>query len=161
MGRTSRSEKGVPVSNNDIISISGGDGFYSDSEPEEQTLVYGESQYGNIVRFDMENQIRKRIKPRRPEEDEEYRFNWNTPFFVSNHNPHELYIGSQMVLKSADRGNNWEEISRDLSDWYDLDTVLIIGEKPSRKPYFTITALAESPLKKACYTPAQIMANSM
>ncbi len=147
-GGPSRSANGRPVSNSDIINVSGGDGFYSANEPEEQEIVYGESQYGNIVRLDRRTGERTRIRPRPESKDEEYRFNWNTPFFVSRHSPHSLYIGAQKILKSTNRGKSWKEVSPDLSKNLKLDTILVIGQKPVLKPYCTITTLAESPLRK-------------
>lgn len=147
-GSPSRSISGKPVSNKDIISISGGDGFYSASDPDNPNIVYGESQFGFLVRFDQEKEERKRIRPKSPEPDAKYRFNWNTPFFISQHKPYGLYIGANKVLKTSDGGENWKEISHDLSSYTELDTVLVIGQKPTLKPYFTITALSESPIKK-------------
>jgi len=147
-GGSSRSTDGEQLTNDDVISISGGDGFYSDSEPEDPSVVYGESQYGNIVKFNLDSGKRERIKPGRDNDEADYRFNWNTPFFISSHKPHALYAGAQKVLKSANRGKEWQEISPDLSTDSTLDTLLVIGLKPTLKPYCTITALAESELKK-------------
>ncbi|MFO7755706.1 MAG: hypothetical protein R6V34_06970 [Bacteroidales bacterium] len=144
----SRSPDGEPVTEDDIISINGGDGFYSDTEPEDPSIVYGESQFGNIVRYNHDTGERERIKPGRDDDDHDYRFNWNTPFFVSSHKPHSLYIGAERVLKTDNRGEEWYEISGDLSTGRRLDTLLVIGQKPVLKPYRTITALAESELKK-------------
>lgn len=144
----SRSADGQPVTEDDIISITGGDGFYSDTEPEDPSVVYGESQYGNIVRYNHDTGERVRIKPGRNDDDTDYRFNWNAPFFVSSHKPHSLYIGAERVLKTDNRGDEWYEISDDLSTGRRLDTLLVIGQKPVLKAYRTITALAESELKK-------------
>ena len=146
-GGPSRSENGTPVSNGDIVHVSGGDGFYSAADPENYNIVFSESQYGFIGRFDHVSKKRKLVRPRADAENP-YRFNWNTPFFISGHNPYELYIGSQKVLMSADDGDSWEEISKDLTGYYKLDSLTVIGEKPVIKPYFSITALAESPLVK-------------
>ena len=145
-GGPSRSEDGTPVVNSDIVSVSGGDGFYSAADPENPMTVFGESQYGWIVRFDHETGERKRVRPQ-AEGDGEYRFNWNTPFFISVHPPHKLYIGAQKVLVSEDRGDSWTEISQDLTLDQELDTMLVLGRKPTLKPYNTITALTESPLR--------------
>ena len=147
-GGPSRSVSGLPVSNSDIKSISGGDGFYSASEPLDPETVYGESQYGGLVRFDHVTGKRTRIKPSPGEGEEEYRFNWNTPFFISVHKPNMLYIGGNKLFRSADRGETWETISPDLSRNLELDTIMVIGQKPVLKPYCSITALSESPIRK-------------
>jgi photosystem II stability/assembly factor-like uncharacterized protein len=44
-----------------------------------------------------------------------YRANWNGPVTVSPHDPEVIYYGSQYLMKSTDRGTNWEVISSDLT----------------------------------------------
>ncbi|MEP1152613.1 MAG: glycosyl hydrolase [Balneola sp.] len=44
-----------------------------------------------------------------------YRANWNGPVLVSPHNPSVIYYGSQFMMKSTDRGVNWEVMSEDLT----------------------------------------------
>ena len=43
------------------------------------------------------------------------RFNWNTPFFISPHNPAVIYFAGNRVLKSVKRGDDFNLISPDLS----------------------------------------------
>ena len=43
------------------------------------------------------------------------RWNWNTPFFISPHNPQTLYFGANRVLKSTKRGDDMFFISPDLT----------------------------------------------
>ena len=47
--------------------------------------------------------------------DLELRWNWNTPFFISPHNPQVLYFGANRVLKSTKRGDDMYLISPDLT----------------------------------------------
>ena len=147
-GFPSRSLTGTPVAGDDLLSINGGDGFCSAAVPGNPEIVFAESQYGNIVRFNYADSTRKRVKPSAEEGAEALRFNWNTPFFVSAHKPYNLYIGSQFIHRSSDQGESWEVISDDLSRDYDLDSTLVLGQKPLLKPYSSMTALAESPLAK-------------
>jgi photosystem II stability/assembly factor-like uncharacterized protein len=147
-GFPSRSVTGNPVGGSDVLSINGGDGFYSAAVPGNPETVFAESQYGYIVRYSYADSTRKRVKPAAEEGEEELRFNWNTPFFVSVHPPYNLYIGSQFVHRSDDLGESWSVISDDLSRNYDLDSTLVLGQKPLLKPYNSMTALVESPLKK-------------
>ncbi len=147
-GAPSKSYNNQRISNSDYISITGGDGFYSASEPLDASVVYGESQYGYIVRFDIQAEERKMIRPRPESEEEEYRFTWNTPFFVSRHKPHALYIGGNKLFKSTNRGEKWEVISEDLTRGPKPDTIAIMGIKPVKKPYAALTVLCESPLRK-------------
>jgi photosystem II stability/assembly factor-like uncharacterized protein len=52
------------------------------------------------------------------------RYNWNTPFLLSPHNPDVFYMGGSRVLKSTRRGDNLQPISQDLSkkQWGKVDT---------------------------------------
>ncbi len=100
--------------------------------------VYAASQFGAITRLNLKNEALSRsIRPRALSVQPAYRFNWLTPFFVSRHNPYTIYLGGNKVMKSVDRGDNWIEISPDLTDRSHID---------GNVPYACITALAESPL---------------
>jgi photosystem II stability/assembly factor-like uncharacterized protein len=115
--------------------IWGGDGAFVDLDRENPDIVFVESQFGMIYRLDFKNKIMKSIQPQ-PEKDRiPYRFNWLSPFMISNHQPATLYMGSNHLLKSIDRGDSWSEISPDLSNRKD-----ILGNMP----YATITAVDES-----------------
>ncbi|MDH3495167.1 MAG: hypothetical protein OER21_00175 [Gemmatimonadota bacterium] len=80
------------------------------------------------------------------------RWNWNTPFLISHHNPNVFYAGANKVLKSAKRGDDLHPISPDLTT---RDTMRIRistsatgGITPDitgAETHSTITALAESP----------------
>lgn len=82
------------------------------------------------------------------------RFNWETPYLISPHSPTTLYIGSNRVLKSTQRGDHLIPISPDLST---RDTVRIkistqttggiTPDATGAETYGTITTLAESPLR--------------
>ena len=80
---------------------------------------------------------RKNIQPQPTKKKIPYRFNWLSPFVISKFHPSVLYMGSNYVLKSYDRGDTWFEISQDLSCKKD-----ILGNVP----YATITSIDESPL---------------
>lgn len=147
-GAPSKSYSNKLIRNSDYVFVVGGDGFYSASEPLDANVVYGEAQYGYIVRYDISTDERKQIRPKPEAEEEEYRFTWNTPFFISRHNPHALYIGGNKLFRSKDRGENWEVISDDLTRGPKPDTITIMGVKPVRKPYAALTVLCESPLRK-------------
>jgi photosystem II stability/assembly factor-like uncharacterized protein len=130
-----------------IINISWGDGFWSATDPHDPAIVYGESQYGGISRYEFRTGKSFGIQPRSPDKKNFYRFNWNAPFFISTHPPHAIYLGGNKLLRSDNRGEDWAEVSPDLSRNEDLKSRTIMGMKPVLKPYASITALAESPLK--------------
>ena len=82
------------------------------------------------------------------------RFNWETPFFLSPHNPSVFYAGGNHVFKSTQRGDNLFSISPDLSkqDMKKIDVSMrttggITVDATGAETYGTIVALAESYVK--------------
>jgi photosystem II stability/assembly factor-like uncharacterized protein len=86
---------------------------------------------------------------------EGYEFNWNSPIVVSSHDPSTVYLGSNRLMRSRDRGQTWEEASPDLTRRIDRDT-LEIFDRALAEPhlsrndgvgaYGTLTTIDESPL---------------
>jgi photosystem II stability/assembly factor-like uncharacterized protein len=83
----------------------------------------------------------------------EFRWNWNTPFFLSPHDPSVFYAGANRVLKSTSLGDDLEVISPDLSTQDSLKIAVstqttggITPDVTGAETHATITALAESPL---------------
>ncbi|MDH7493645.1 MAG: glycosyl hydrolase [Candidatus Saccharicenans sp.] len=127
--------------------ILGGDGAFVEPSLVEKGIVYAEYQFGSLFRLNLNNpRENKSIKPQLKTVQAPYRFNWLTPFLISKHNPFTLLLGANKVLKSVDRGDNWLEISPDLTDRKNIE-----GDVP----FATITALAESP-----FTPEVIYAGT-
>ena len=114
--------------NEDWISVGGGDGFVCRVDPNDPDLVYGESQNGNIYRRNLRTGARASIRPRRVE-GKSYRFNWNTPFILSNHNSKVFYSAGNYVFRSLDRGNNLKIISPELTKT-DRGSGTAISESP-------------------------------
>ena len=80
---------------------------------------------------------------------------------ISVHDPSTIYLGSQMLLRSTDRGLNWTQISPDLTFDIDRSKLSIMDVLPSDSMlsrhdgvefYSTVTVLAESPLNRMCCT---------
>ncbi|HEX4932845.1 MAG TPA: hypothetical protein VFV33_06690, partial [Gemmatimonadaceae bacterium] len=79
------------------------------------------------------------------------RWNWNTPFFLSPHNPDVFYAAGNRVVKSTQRGDNLFPISPDLSkrQMAKIDTSMrktggITLDATGAETYGTIVSLAES-----------------
>ena len=183
--------KNGPVTNAYWFTYSGGDGFWTAQHPSESHIIFGESQGGNIQRWDIKNgtttslvkpnwrpryamyedsilvtrgdsttpatkdqtakiaQYRSRQKADSAELD--MRFNWETPYFLSPHNPDVMYVGGNRVLKSTQRGDNLYPISADLSkkNYARIDTSMnktggITLDATGAETYGTVVALAES-----------------
>jgi len=93
-----------------------GDGFRVYPHPVNPDIVYSEMQGAEgIWRFDVKKQDLKVIKPYPAQGDPKYRFNWNTPITTSKHKPDRLYVGSQFLHVSENRGDSWEKRSPDLT----------------------------------------------
>jgi hypothetical protein len=82
------------------------------------------------------------------------RWNWNTPFFLSPHNPDVFYAGSNRVMKSTARGDNLQPISGDLTTRDTLririssqTTGGVTTDVTGAEMYSTIVSLAESPMR--------------
>ena len=100
--------------NEDWISVGGGDGFVCRVDPEDPDTVYSESQNGSIARKNLRTGAGASIRPPRVE-GKSYRFNWNTPFILSNHNSKIFYSAGNYVFRSLDRGDDLQIISPELT----------------------------------------------
>ncbi|MEQ1631031.1 MAG: glycosyl hydrolase [Planctomycetota bacterium] len=121
--------------------IDGGDGFYVAIDPTDADVVYSESQFGGMSRQNLRTGERASIRPRAAKGQQPLRFNWNTPLVLSPHAPRTVYVGSQFVHRSRDRGASWTAISDDLTT-NDAD------KKRGDVPHCTITTIVESPVKE-------------
>lgn len=121
----------------DWISTGGGDGMYNVVDPEDSRWLYNDYQFGAMQRVDQRTGERTSIQPRREESEAALRWNWTTPILISPHNSRIIYTGAQVVFRSLDRGENWREISPDLTT---NDAVKLKGNIE----HCTITSLDES-----------------
>jgi S1-C subfamily serine protease/photosystem II stability/assembly factor-like uncharacterized protein len=101
--------------NEDWISVGGGDGFVCRVDQQDPDLVYWESQNGTISRRNLKTGERGSIRPQRAPNGQSYRFNWNTPFILSNFNSKIFYSAGNFVFRSLDRGNNLIPISPEIT----------------------------------------------
>jgi len=95
------------------INVGGGDGFDTEPDPENPNCGYGMSQGGNLYYFDISTGMSRYIVP--TESDVKHRYNWNAGFAIDPFHPATIYLGSQFVHKSTDKGQTWEIISPDLT----------------------------------------------
>ena len=102
------------ITNSDWKNIGYGDGFYTYADQTEPDVVYSQYQGGRISRSNYKTGESKYIKPFPEEGVGELRFNWNTPT-VFGKKTGWLYVGSQYLFRSKDKGDSFERISPDLT----------------------------------------------
>jgi photosystem II stability/assembly factor-like uncharacterized protein len=145
------------IVNSDWFVTNGGDGFWTAVDPDNPDIVYAEAQYGNMVRYDRRSSESVGIRPEPGPDELTYKWNWNTPLFISPHNSKRLYCAAERVFRSDDRGDSWESISGDLTTQLDRNTWQMMGkywsidavEKDKSTSLFgTIVSMAESPVKE-------------
>lgn len=153
MGGPSRTISSYGVLNDDWFVTNGGDGFFSQIDPENPNIVYAEAQYGWAVRYDKQSGESISIKPQ-PPKGEAYRWNWNAPLIISPHKNTRLYFAANKLFKSDDRGNSWQVISPDLTRQLDRNKLPVMGKiqspdavakNASTSLFGNIVALDESP----------------
>lgn len=154
LGGPSRSTSANGLVNADWYVTSLGDGFETQVDPTNPDIIYAQSQYGGLNRFDRATGEYLPIKPN-PAPGEAYRWNWDAPLLISQHDPKRLYFGANKLLRTDDQGNSWKEISPDLSRQLDRNRLEIMGrvwsvdaiaKNTSTDIYGQLTSVAESNL---------------
>jgi photosystem II stability/assembly factor-like uncharacterized protein len=94
----------------------GGDGCITQVDPSDNNTVYFSMQNGAIRRKNLKKGLSVSIKPKLPKNiNDTLKYNFITPYFISEHNHNTLYHAGNYVFKSTDKGNNWEVISNKLT----------------------------------------------
>jgi len=139
------------ISNGDWKAIYGGDGFWVTPDPNDPNTAYAESQGGNAGRINLSTFKSVSIKPQEGPNEEKFRWNWNTPIVSGTKNKKNLYMGSQYLFRSTDRGANWKKISPDLTTndkkkQQQEESGGLSADNTSAENHCTIFSIAESPL---------------
>ncbi len=155
MGGPSRTITSHGITNADWFFTHGGDGFESQVDPKNPNIVYAQSQYGVLVRYDKLSGEEVGIQPKERKDENSYRWNWDAPLAVSPHKDGRLYFAANKVFRSDDYGNSWEVISDDLTRQINRNELKVMGrvqsmdavmKNSSTSPYGTIVAFNESTL---------------
>ncbi len=103
------------------FAVTGGDGEYAVPAPSDSTILYVDSQNGNITRVDLKTGITRSVRPYLVGVQEmkpanlKYRFNWTTPIEVSPTDANTVLFGGNVVFKTTDGGEHWTAFSPDLT----------------------------------------------
>ena len=82
-----------------------------------------------------------------------YRFNWNTPYMLSPHDPSVVWLGGNRLFRSTNQGDLWVA-SADLTKQVDRCTITVmgaagtapqLGKNDGMANYSTIISVSESP----------------
>ena len=155
-GGPSRTRSASGIVNSDWLVTNGGDGFRSQVDPEDPNTIYATLQHGVIVRFDKRTGERIGIQPQVGRNEDPMRWNWDSPFIISPHSRTRLYMASDRLFRSDDRGDSWTVISGQLSRNLDRDKLPVMGKiwsidavaKNASTAFFgNASALAESQKK--------------
>lgn len=117
--------------------IMGGDGMQVQIDKRNSDIVYTGFQFGIYYRLNLGTGERSYIQPKHSLGENPYRFNWQTPILLSEHNQDILYFGGNKLMRSMNQGTDWEPISEDLTN----------GGKKGNVAYGTITSISESPFQ--------------
>jgi photosystem II stability/assembly factor-like uncharacterized protein len=148
-----RTSSQLGITNNDVVNIAYGDGFYVAIDPKDHRTVYANSQSGRAYLVDLDTREEKGIRPVPKDPKEQYRFNWSAPMLMSPHDSKVVYYGGNRLFRTADRGQHWSAISPDLTRNDDWKKLPIMGERNADtlsrddgvSDFGTITTIAESP----------------
>jgi photosystem II stability/assembly factor-like uncharacterized protein len=160
-GQQDNSAIGIPSASpggigwEDFYSVSGCESAYLAFDPDDPQYVYGGCYQGLI---DVWNRRTRESKPIMAYPylglgtypvDQKYRFNWNAPIVAAPHDPDVIYHAGNVVLKTSDRGQSWQEISPDLTrddeEKQRAGGGPITNEGAGGENYNTIMYLAPSP----------------
>ncbi|WP_026853626.1 WD40/YVTN/BNR-like repeat-containing protein [Geothrix fermentans] len=154
LGGPSRTRNLHGAVNLDWFVTQGGDGFYSQVDPDDPNTVYSESQYGGLVRYDRRTGERVEIQPQPAPGEDPFRWNWDAPLMLSPHNGKRLYFAAQKLFRSDDRGDSWTAVSPDLTRKIDRSRLKImdkvwsvdaVARNTSTSFFGNIVSLTESP----------------
>ena len=101
--------------------VGGDERSYAVPDRKDPNIVYVGGLGGHVSRFNARTGLVQNISAtpishygERPSKTK-YRYNWFYPVVTDPHAPHTLYLGAQVLFRSADGGMHWQTISPDLS----------------------------------------------
>lgn len=154
-GGPSRTDNRHGIRNSDWFITLFADGHQSATEPGNPDIMYAEWQEGNLARIDRTTGEIVHIQPQPGPDDPAERYNWDAPIFISQHDPKRVYFASYRLWRSDNRGDQWKDISPDLTRNEDRMLLPIMGRQWSwdagwdflaMSQYNTITSIGESPI---------------
>lgn len=154
----SRSPGSSGIGSSDWSSSAGGESAFLAFNPDDPNIVLGGSYQGTIEVLYPKAKAGTNIMAApiqylsRDAKDMKYRYNWNAPIIWSKFEPHVFYHGSQYLLRTADLGKTWTEVSPDLTrnekEKQGKPGVPYTNEGVGAENYGTLAYIVESPHEK-------------
>ncbi|QGY42410.1 glycosyl hydrolase [Maribellus comscasis] len=145
------------ISEDNWESTAGGESGFIAPDPKNSDIVYGGSYGGYLVRHNHKTGETRMIDvwPDNPmgwaAKNIKYRFQWNYPIFFSVHDKDALYCAANVLFKTTNEGQSWQQISPDLTrnDTTKMESSggPITKDNTSVEYYGTIFAACESALE--------------
>jgi hypothetical protein len=146
------------IDRTDWYDVGGGESGWIAPSPKDSQIVYAGSYGGLITRQDRRTGQERNVNPW-PENpmgwgaaDLKYRFQWNFPIVFSPHDPNTLYAAANVLFKSINEGQSWQQISGDLTrndkSKQGSSGGPITKDNTSIEYYSTIFTVMESPVEK-------------
>lgn len=117
--------------------IGGGDGMQVQIDTRDNKTVYAGSQFGFYSRRNTDGGRGLSLYPRPDLGEQAFRYNWQTPIWLSRHNQDIFYYGTNRFHRSMQKGDKMVVLSADLTS----------GKREGDIPFGTLTTVVESPLK--------------
>ncbi|MBL8218054.1 MAG: glycosyl hydrolase [Bryobacterales bacterium] len=146
------------ITERDWFPVGGGESGWIAPHPKDSNIVFAGSYGGYLTRDDRRTGQTRTVNvwPDNPmgraPSDLKYRFQWNFPILFSPHDAGILYAASNVLHRSTNEGQSWENISGDLTrndkSKQTSSGGPITKDNTSVEYYGTIFAVAESPVKK-------------
>jgi photosystem II stability/assembly factor-like uncharacterized protein len=157
----SNSRAGASIPRSMWHTVAGGESGWATPDPVDPNLIWssasGSGTVGGIVAIYEETRRQARNVEVWPDQangipaDLKYRFNWTMPLTISPHDRNTVYVGSQHVHRTTNRGQSWDVISPDLSTNDKARQQSSGGLTPDNigvEYAFTVMAIAESRIEK-------------
>ncbi len=151
-GGPSRTISTGGITNRDWFFTTSGDGFQTQVDWKNPNIIYAESQYAGLVRYDKKSGEQLYIRPYEFNTDTAYRFDWDAALLISKFDNKRLYLGGNKLFRTDDRGDSWKVISPDLTRGVPkemqklMDRSWSIDDLALKGTMAQISTIAESPL---------------
>lgn len=146
------------ITERDWFPVGGGESGWIAPHPKDSRIVFAGSYGGYLTRDDKRTGQTRTVNvwPDNPmgraPSELKYRFQWNFPILFSPHDANVLYAASNVLHRSMNEGQSWEDMSGDLTRNDRSKQVSsggpITKDNTSVEYYGTIFTVAESPVKK-------------